>query len=99
MEKFLIISLLAVGLIYLIYKLSIAIKNIFIGSKEIVKHSAEFTNIVAKLGKKRIDEKINQIKLKYEVDKQIEDFIVTQIMLEFNVDRIVAKDIYKYYFQ
>lgn len=87
------------GLGFLLYKLIIAIKNIFVGTKEVIQHSTEFTKIVTKLGKKKINEKINKLRLEYELKKQHEDFIVIQIMIEFNVERNVAKDIYKYYFK
>jgi len=57
MEQTLIQIAFTGGLIFLLYKLIIAIKNIFLGTKEIVQHSTEFTKIIASIGKKNLLER------------------------------------------
>lgn len=99
MESLIPIAIIC-ALILLIYKLVIAIKNIFVGTTEIIQHGSEFAKIITKIGKGKIKNKIDDLKETYEIyqtAQEFEDYAIAKIMLEFNVSRSIAKEIFRYY--
>lgn len=92
MEQTLIQIAFTGGLIFLLY-----LKNIFLGTKEIVQHSTEFTKIIASIGKKKFTRKISEIKLKIKEELDYQEKrrqTILLIALEFNVSLDVAEGLF-----
>jgi hypothetical protein len=98
-QLFIQIAIIAV-VVFILYKVIQAIINISRGSVEIVQHGAEFTKIITKIGKKKVNQAIENAMGKIEAHRIYEEEkkkIILVIALKLNVGLDVAEAVFEQY--